>query len=81
MTVQSEFVQEGLREVTTEKSSYKVQLDRSNSLWTISTVTGPVPVALRGRYTSAKSAELAIKNYVDQAPLRAATYSNKKKEG
>lgn len=78
--IKSEVVEEGLREVSTDKSSYKIQLDRSNSLWTISTVTGPVPVALRGKYTSAQSAELAIKNYVDQAPIRAATYSNKKKE-
>ena len=66
--------------VKTDKSQFNIELDRTNGLWSISTSSGPVPVALRGKYTSPGAASVAIKNYVDGAPNRSIVYKNPKKE-
>jgi hypothetical protein len=71
---------EGLRVVSTEKSSFKIILDRSQGLWYVETESGPLPVCLRDkRYTSHQYAYKDIKNYLDGHAERSVVYSNKKK--
>lgn len=71
---------EGLRVVSTEKSSFKIVLDRSQSLWHIETDSGPLPVPLRDKkYTSHQFAFKDIKNYLDGHAERSVVYSTKKK--
>lgn len=71
---------EGLRVVSTEKSTFKIVLDRSRGLWHIETDSGPLPVALRDKaYTSHQYAFKDIKNYLDGHAERSVVYSNKKK--
>ncbi len=71
---------EGLRVVSTEKSSFRITLDRSTSLWSIQTEAGPLPAPLREkRYTNHSYAYKDIKNYLDGHSERSLVYSNKKK--
>lgn len=69
---------EGLRVISTEKSSFKIVLDRSNSLWSIEVESGPLPAPLRDkRYTSHKHAATDIKNYIDGHAERSIVYAKK----
>jgi hypothetical protein len=70
---------EGLRVISTEKSSFKIVLDRSSSLWSVEVESGPLPVALRDKkYTSHRNAATDIKNYLDGHAERSIVYSKKK---
>lgn len=67
-------VQEGLRVVDCGTIKYKILLDRTVGLWHVEVDKGPVPVALRGKYTGPSHALLDIKKYVAGTAERKIVY-------
>lgn len=67
-------VHENLRIVDAGTIKYKIILDRGISLWHIETDKGPIPVALRGKYTRCQNALHDIQVYISKFPERQVTY-------
>lgn len=64
--------EDGLRVIKKDDKDYeyRIVLNRSSSLWNITTSKGPVPQKLSGNYTSAGEAAKAIKNYQNIPQLK-----------